>query len=75
MVMAERRLASGSRPAVRIDAVSLDQVNIISSWLERQGAGPSTIALEPGWFQGGFAAVVDRVVEAAGTAARREGPQ
>lgn len=70
----ERRLAAGSRPAVRIDAQSLDQVNIISGWLERHGPTASTITLEPGWLQDSFAQVVDRVVEAARVVAGREDP-
>lgn len=72
--MAERRLASGGRPAVRIDAPSLDQVNIITAWLERHGLAESTITLEPGWAQRGFAQVVDRIVDAAMALARREEP-
>ena len=72
--MVERRLAAGGRPAVRIDAQSLDHVNIISGWLERHGAVSSTITLEPGWFQDSFAQVVDRVMEAARMVAGREEP-
>jgi DNA polymerase III subunit epsilon len=70
--MAARRLASGDRPAVRIDAQSLDQVNIISGWLDRNGFAASTITLEAGWAQNSFAQVVDNVVEAARAAAGRE---
>ncbi len=58
---------------LRIDAEKLDQVNIISRWLEDQGDDASTIALGPGWVNGGFAAVVDRVMEAARIAARGVG--
>ena len=72
--MVERRLAAGNRPAVRIDAQSLDQVNIISGWLERHGLAASTITLEPGWFQDSFAQVVDRVIEAARVVAGKEEP-
>ena len=70
--MVERRLAAGSRPSVRIDAQSLDQVNIISGWLDRHGRAAGTITLEPGWSQTAFAEVVDRVVEAARAVTVRE---
>ncbi len=67
--LSARRIASGGRPAVRIDAQSLDQVNIISGWLERQGVVASTIVLEPGWSDGDLGVIVDRIVEAARPAA------
>ncbi|HEX9015556.1 MAG TPA: exonuclease domain-containing protein [Chloroflexota bacterium] len=73
--MAKRRLASGDRPAVRIDAESLDQVNIITSWLDRQGIAASTIVLDRGWADGHFEEVVDRVVRAAKGAAGAEEPE
>lgn len=66
---ARRRVGSGERPAVRIDAESLDQVNIISSWLGRQGAEATTIALEPGWATQQFHEVVDSVAAAVHVAA------
>ncbi len=58
---------------LRIDPEKLDQVNIISRWLEDQGDDASTITLGPGWANGGFAGVVDRVMEAARIAARGVG--
>ena len=49
----------------RIDAEKLDQVNIISRWLEDQGDSASIITLEAGWISDRFSDVVDRVIEAA----------
>jgi hypothetical protein len=53
----------------RIDAEKLDQVNIISRWLENQGDAATCITLEPGWADRGFGGVVDRVLAAARLAA------
>ena len=65
-----RRWAAGENEVdLRIDAEKLDQVNIISRWLEDQGDTASIITLEPGWADGGFAQVADRVMDAARLAA------
>lgn len=73
--MAARRVASGGRTAVRIDAPSLDQVNIITGWLEKQGSAATTIVLEQGWSDGDLGPIVDRVVEAATIASGVEGDE
>ena len=50
---------------LRIDAASLDQVNIISSWLRTRGAEPSTMMLEPGWAAERFTEVAEWATQAA----------
>ncbi|MHB0871758.1 MAG: GIY-YIG nuclease family protein, partial [Chloroflexota bacterium] len=63
--VAERWAGDGSRTDLRIDAEKLDQVNIISLWLGKQGEAATTVMLEPGWASHRFRETVDRVVEAA----------
>ncbi len=71
--VARRWPAAGERGEVRIDPEKLDQVNIISHWLEAQGGAASTTALEPGWAAARFSEVVDWVMDAAQTAAGDRG--
>lgn len=65
------RMESGDTPRSELltDLERLDQVNIITSWLEGQGPSASTVVLEPGWASDRFTQVVDRVWEAARVAA------
>jgi DNA polymerase III subunit epsilon len=65
------RMESGGTPRSELltDLERLDQVNIITSWLEGQGPSASTVVLEPGWASERFTQVVDRVWAAARLAA------
>ncbi|MGE5618384.1 MAG: exonuclease domain-containing protein [Sphingomonadaceae bacterium] len=63
--VAEKWAGAESCPDLRIDAEKLDQVNIISLWLEKQGDAATIVMLEPGWTSERFAQTVDRVMEAA----------
>lgn len=63
---------SRGRPPLKIDAERLDQLSIISNWLEGQGDAACTIPLDAGWATDGRARMVDRVLEAALIAARRD---
>jgi len=62
------------QPIFRMDAESLDQVNIIATWLDGQGVGATTIPLEPDWMDQRFEEVAGRVIEAAKLAVGRAEP-
>lgn len=68
--LAGRWVAPSPRPQSAQDPEGLDQVNIISAWMEKQGLAATTLALEPGWAGSRFPEVVDQVMEAARMAAR-----
>jgi len=63
--MARRWSGAWKRGSLRIDAESLDQVCIISGWLERQGTAATTIVVEPEWVSDRLDQTVERVMAAA----------
>jgi len=73
-LLASRWAQVGDEVDARIDAEKLDQVNIISRWLERQGEAAGVITLEPGWPADGMAALAERLVEAIRQAAGGTAP-
>jgi DNA polymerase III subunit epsilon len=58
----------GGGAVLRIDAESLDQVNIISNWLSGRGSPAGTLMLEPGWAGERFPEVVEWAVATASRA-------
>jgi len=67
------RFKKGGQVTSRIDAQGLDQVNIISKWLDRQGTAAASIPLEPLWVEDRFSEVEERVAQAARVAAGMSG--